>query len=212
MERDDWVRAHATRRSIVGTNGAPRCFVNPGWHHGLGIAGREEWLAAAVEAPAPPGVGGVAAVLVGLPQGANRVSMCGYVVDTWCLGVKNALGPERLAAGEFEALRRRYFAPWGSSGIPISIELARHLVLGAVEYAHRLGFAPHRDLRRARGALGAWEGPGAITFGHDGAPDYRSGPYDDPARVLATLDRTVGRGGYRYTCTITNREKTGEAA
>jgi hypothetical protein len=230
------VRAEAIRRrSSAGGDGADgdadsglRCFVSPGWHHGLAIDDHEDWLAAVAEAKAPPAIGGVASVLVASPQGHNRLSMCGYLVDTWCLGVKNALGPKRMSTRDFEAYRRHYFEPWGSSGIAIPVELARHLVLGAVEYARRLGFAPHRDLRRARAALGDWEGPSAIAFGHDGTPDYRSGPYDDPERVLATLDRTVGRGryrftaelgglddlgdGYRYTYTITDQDTIGEAA
>ena len=29
-------------------------------------------------------------------------------------------------------------------------------------------------------------------------PCYVEGPYDDPRRVLATLERAVGRGGYHY--------------
>jgi len=231
------VRAEAIRRrSSVGgggndggdADGAPRCFVSPGWHHGLGIGGQEEWLAAAAEVEAPPGTAGVVAVLVAAPQGQNRLSICGYLVDTWCLGVKNALGPKRVSTRDFEAFRQHYFEPWRSRGVPIPVELARHLVLGAVEYARGLGFEPHRDLRRARDGLGAWEGPSVITFGRDGTPYYTSGPYDDPERVLATLDRRVGRGGYhytvevgglddlgdgyRYTCTITDQDEIGEAA
>lgn len=73
--------------------------------------------------------------------------------------------------------------------MPVPLELAQHLVLGAVEYARSLGFMPHRDFRRTRRALGSWDGPSAITFGKDGKPLYVNGPYDDPERVLATLER-----------------------
>ena len=72
-------------------------------------------------------------------------------------------------------------------------------MLGAADYAWRLGFEPQRDFRRARRPLGPWEGPSAITFGRDRKPHYLSGPYEDPRRVLATLERTVGRGGFGYT-------------
>lgn len=231
------VRAEAIRRrSSVGEGGndggdadsASRCFVSPGWHHGLGIDGRQEWLAATAEVETPPGTAGVVAVLVAAPQGQNRLSTCGYLVDTWCLGVKNALGPKRLSTREFGAFRQRYFEPWRSRGVQVPSEFARHLVLGSVEYARGLGFEPHPDLSLARGGLGAWEGPSAITFGRHGTPYYMSGPHDDPKRVLATLDRSVGRGGYHYTvelgalddlgdgyryaCTITDQDQIGEAA
>ena len=54
----------------------------------------------------------------------------------------------------------------------------------------------HRDFKPARSALGSWEGPSAITFGMDGKPHYLDGPDDDPQRVRATLERTVGQGGF----------------
>ena len=75
-------------------------------------------------------------------------------------------------------------------------------MLGAVRFARRLGFEPHRDFERARSALGGWEGPSAITFGLDGTPHYINGPYEDPQRVLATLEPTVGRGGFHYTVSM----------
>jgi len=167
-------------------------------------------------------------VLVASPDGHNRVVVCGYLVDTWCLGVKDVLGPKRIGRRDFDALERVYFSPWASPGIPIPVELARDLVLGAVEYARLLGFEPHRDFGRARRLLGPWPGPSAITFGRDGKPCYVNGPYEEPERVLATLERTVGGGGfhytvslddlgglhdgYRYTVSVTDMDELGDAA
>jgi hypothetical protein len=129
---------------------------------------------------------------------------------------------------EFEAFKHHYFGPWGSEGIQVPPELARHLVLGAVDYARSLGFSPHRDFARARRVLGSWDGPSAITFGRDGTPCYVNGPYEDPDQVMATLERTVGRerfnyvvslgevdgldDGYAYTATITDLNELGDAA
>ncbi len=78
------------------------------------------------------------------------------------------------------------------------LDLAQHLVLGAVEYARQLGFQPHRDFTAAAGHLGDWIGPSAITFGRDGMPFYMQGPYDSPYHVIQTLNRTVGRDNYHY--------------
>jgi hypothetical protein len=78
------------------------------------------------------------------------------------------------------------------------LELARHLVLGAIDYARSLGFGPRPDFAPARPKLGDWEGPSALTFGKDGKPYYISGPHDDASRVIATLERTVGRDGYHF--------------
>ena len=204
-----------------------QCWVSPGWRHGLRIEGHADWPDDA-GAPAEAGDSGVALLLAAAPDGHNRLSVSGYLIDTWCLGVKNALGPKRMARRDFDALRRAYFAPWQSPGISVPVELAQDLVLGAVEYARRLGFEPHAEFGRARRMLGAWAGPSAITFGRDGMPYYVNGPYEDPERVLATLERSVGRGGfrftvslgelegpdggYRYTASVTDMDALGDAA
>jgi hypothetical protein len=186
-----------------------RCWINPGWRHGLRIEGHDDWPGDA-GAPSEAGDSGVALVVVAQPYGYDRLTVCSYLVDTWCLGVKNAIGPKRAGRRELEALRRQCYAPWRSSGIPIPLELAQHLVLGAVEFARRLGFEPHRDFKRARDVLGSWEGPSAITFGMHGKPHYINGPYEDPQRVLVTLERAVGRGGFHYTVSLGEADDLGD--
>lgn len=184
-----------------GATNQTQCWVSPGWRHGLRIEGHDDWPDDA-GAPTRTGDSGVALVVVAAPDGYKRVSTCSYLVDTWCLGVKNALGPRRMSSRDLPAFRRLLLGPWRSDGILIPLELAQHLVLGAVAYADRLGFEPHPDFERARRPLGSWEGPSAITFGMGGKPHYLNGPYEDPERVLATLERTVGRGGFHYTVSL----------
>ena len=87
------------------------------------------------------------------------------------------------------------------------IELVRDLVLGAAEYARQLGFAPHPDFQQARAHLGPWTGPSAITFGRNAKPTYISGPYDDPDRILHTLQSAVGRKGFNYTIGVDLTDK-----
>jgi hypothetical protein len=186
-----------------------RFWISPGWRHGLRIEGHDHWPGDA-GAPSQAGDSGVALVLVANPDGHDRLAMCSYLVDTWCLGVKNAMGPKRMGRRELEALRRKCYAPWRSHGIAIPRELAQHLVLGAVAFARRLGFEPHRDFQRARSVLGSWDGPTAITFGMDGKPHYINGPYEDPQRVLATLERAVGRGGFHYTVSLGEADDLGD--
>lgn len=186
-----------------------RCWVSPGWRHRLRIAGHDEWPADA-GAPSAVGDSGVAVVLAARPSGYNRVEACSYLLDTWCLGVKNATGPKRMSCRELDTLRHRSFAPWQSHGIPVPLELAQNLVLGVVEFARELGFEPHRDFARARTALGDWQGPSAITFGMDGKPHYINGPYDDPERILTVLDRTVGRDHFRFTVSLGEADDFGD--
>ena len=67
------------------------CWVSPGWSRDLAIAGQHDWpdLPVAEDGPA-----GIACVAVARRHRPQRVSVCGYLVDTYCLGVKNALGPK----------------------------------------------------------------------------------------------------------------------
>ena len=203
--------ASAVPGSVSGDPGARqvRCWVSPDWHFGLRVDGHSDWLR---DAGAPTGGadGGLAMVLIAEPRRRDRLSVCGYLVDTWCLGVKNALGPRSMGANEFVAFKHDYFEPWGSECISIPLELAQHLVFGAVDFARGLGFEPHRDFRRARRALGAWNRPSAITFGLDGEAVYVNGPYDDEERVLATLERTVGCGGYHSTVSPGEVDRPGD--
>lgn len=227
-ERESQAMATGPRNaSDGGAAGQARAWVSPGWRHGLRIDGHADWPD---DAGSPPQASdsGVACVLVAAPDTRGTHSICGYLVDTWCLGVKNAIGPKRMRPRELEAFRRQYFGLWRSEGIRVPLELAQHLVLGAVDYARSLGFEPHPDFRRVRRALGSWDGPSAITFGVHGKPLYVNGPYEDPQRVLATLERSVGRDGfhysvsvghddglgdgYRYTATLTDLDGLGDAA
>jgi hypothetical protein len=102
----------------------------------------------------------------------------------------------RWTSGGCRSLTALAFSAYSGPPVSAPIDVVRDLVLGAAEYAHGLGFAPHPDFEQARRHLGSWEGPSAIAFGCDGQPHYINGPDDDPEHVLFTLRRTVGTGGF----------------
>jgi hypothetical protein len=81
---------------------------------------------------------GLAAVLVGRRHRYDKVRVGGYLVDVHCLGVTNALGPDLMDARELVEFRRLYFETYEGTPVEAPIELAQHLVLGAVEYAREL--------------------------------------------------------------------------
>jgi hypothetical protein len=175
--------------------GVVGCWVSPGWSIDLTVHGHPEWRDTDDTADFP---GGIAAVLVARRHRTNRVSVCGYLVDTYCLGVKNALGPRVLRGRDLPAFVHVYFDGFEPAGPPLRapLELARHLVYGGVEAARRLGFDPHADFAAAAGHLGPWTGNSAITFGKNGAPFYVAGPYDNAGAVIATLTETVGEDNF----------------
>ncbi len=126
------------------------CWVNAGWSTVPSIAGRPEWR----DPGADDGTGGLVTALVARRRRHRRsVTVSIYLLDAYCLGVKNAMGPDNMKDQALRRLMDHVFS--GYHAPPVSaIELVCDLVLGAAEYAYRLGFAPHPDFERARAHLG----------------------------------------------------------
>lgn len=187
--------AAETEPAVVGS------WVSHGWSAGLTVDGHPEWP----DHPRDLGEKGLACVAVARRHRPQRVSVCGYLVDVYCLGVKNALGPKIMNERDLPAYLDMFFAAiqQGEPPLEVSLDLARHLVWGAVDYARALGFEPHRDFRPAAGHLGEWQETSAITFGQDGMPLYVSGPHDNPGAVMRTLRRTVGEGNFHFLTHVT---------
>jgi hypothetical protein len=182
--------ADAPQRPIVG------CWVSPGWSAGLSVHGHPDWPG--LGAP-ESGASGLVSVLVGREQGPSRVRVYGYLVDVYCLGLKDFLGPRAMDRHDLAELTRSHFAAYHAPPLAAPIELARHIVFGAIEYARNLGFAPPPGFFPAAAAhLGPWAGPGAIEFGNQGKPYFIQGPRDDPDSVMETLERSVGRDNFHY--------------
>ena len=172
------------------------CLLNAGWSTGLSIQGHPEWHDLGVD----DGTHGLVTALVARRRRHRRgATVCVYLLDVYCLGVKNAMGPDNTNDQALRRLTDQVFSSYHTPPAPAPIELVRDLVLGAADYAQTLGFAPHPDFQPARAHLGPWTGPSAITFGRDGKPTYVSGPYDDPDHIIRTLRRSVGRKGFNYT-------------
>ena len=169
------------------------CWISPAWSRDLIITPREGWDDVDL---GPDGPAGVALVLVARRGRDNEVVACGYLVDTFCLGVKNTLGPERMHSRDLPGFLSLYFAAFPARPLRAPLELAQHVVHGAVAFAAALGLDPHPDFANARGYLGELNEPCAITFGRRGRPLYVAGPHDDPLAILRTLEASVGGDGF----------------
>lgn len=189
------VREVAAERPVTAVADAPiaGCWVSPGWSNELVVERRDGWDDVDVGSDGPAGI---AIVLVARARRHDRVTACVYLVDTFCLGVKNVTGPLQLRDRDLPALVRMHFAVFQWPALRAPIELAQHLVLGAVAFAARLGCAPHPDFDGARGHLGELREPCAITFGREGRPLYVAGPHDDPIAIMQTLVATLGSDGF----------------
>lgn len=187
----------AAKESSAAAGPAPLvgCWVSAGWASGLTVRGHAAWPGLDADDPAADGL---AAVLVARRHRYDKVSVCGYLVDVYCLGVKNALGPRVMDEHALLAFRRRFFEGYDAEPLAAPLDLAQQLVIGALDYARSLGFEPPAEYTDAAGHLGPGSGPCDIEFGRDRKPYFVQGPYDDPRRIMRTLDNTVGQGNYHY--------------
>ena len=159
--------------------------LGPGDPAGLAVDDHPEWR----DGYEPgPGCSGLVSVLIARDAGRNRLSVCGYLVDVYCLGVKNKVGPLVMSARQCEEFTGQFFGAYPEPPLAATLELAQDLVCGAVE-SRSLGFEPAAEVHDVKGHLGGWSGPSAIRFGRDGKPLFVEGPYDNGRHIVRQLER-----------------------
>lgn len=141
---------------------------------------------------------GMAIVSVARKGGYNRLTVCTYLLDLWCLGVKDTLGPRKLDEMDYKKLINAAYRGFPEGTREITLEQAQALVFSAVDYAAQLGLSPHPDFEKLRSHLGEWSGEPKIQCGRNGKPFYMSGPYDNPNKIIKTLRKNVGEGNFDY--------------
>ena len=155
------------------------------------------------------------AVLVRRGPG-GLTAMATFLLDVYCLGVKDVLA--RVAPDHSISAALARMGEGGCRWIDASPEHVRKLVEGAMGYALSLGLAPHRDCAAALSLFGDLDSSKCateFTFGSEGQPCFIAGPYDSHARiveVLNTLRRTCGPDGFHYTVPLASPELSDELA
>ncbi len=146
---------------------------------------------------------GIGNVIVTRFKADGRTESGVFLIDVFCLGVKDAFFAEFNSHQVYhDRLIGRIQEE--SELIPMAAAAARKLVEGAVAWAAQLGFAPAPDYRRAArvfGGLSAAEHQEEFVFGDQGKPLFAAGPNDGPERcrkILAALHRRCGPDGYHY--------------
>ncbi|MEQ9672061.1 DNA-binding response regulator [Coleofasciculus sp. G2-EDA-02] len=141
---------------------------------------------------------GLALVCITRKPKYDRFTVCTYLLDVWCLGVKDTMGPRQLNSVEYKQMLDYAYRGFPEGHQKITLEQAQSLVYSAVDYAEQLGFQPHRDFKRSRQHLGKWSGQPKIQLGRNGKPFYISGPYDNSEMIINILNKNVGEGNYDY--------------
>lgn len=144
---------------------------------------------------------GMGNVVIARFKGNGDAELGVFLLDLYCLGVKNGFF-RPAPAEEYEQFLARLFRH--ETPVALSPACARKLVEGGVAYAQKLGLPPHEDYRKAArvfGGINAAECQEEFVYGHQGKPLYVQGPNDSPAfarRVLTSLKAHCGEGNYHY--------------
>jgi hypothetical protein len=150
---------------------------------------------------------GIGWVLLSRELPGRQVAVASFLVDRYCLGVKDAFG-EVLSRPEYNNKYLRKAASEMASQ-SVSPADARKLIEDAVAYARGLGLHPHADYFKAIllfGSVNAAEGTDHFEFGKDGKPFFVAGPHDTPERcrqILGVLNESCGPGNYHYVLPLT---------
>lgn len=135
-----------------------------------------------------------------LPNGT--VAVAAFLVDRYCLGVKDAfafiLGRSSYDEKFVRQTRSRFAVR------DLSPPAARKIVEQAIAYARGLGIAPHPDYQTAMvlfGDIDASECQEEFEFGKDGKPFFVPGPGETPERsrqIVSILTHSCGADGFHY--------------
>jgi len=146
---------------------------------------------------------GMGTVTVVRKLSLGRYGLAVFLLDMWCLGVKDAFF--RVAdAEQYEAFQVSSEAAGATEAIEPA--RARRLLHDAAAYGAANGFPPSENFAEIERMFGDVAPAGArFVFGRDGKPDYVAGPRDSRSRIMrirAVLERRFGLDGFHFTIPV----------
>jgi hypothetical protein len=144
---------------------------------------------------------GIGMVILTRKTGGDRFAIAGFLVDVYCLGVKDVLFRE-----SDETEMEMFFGTMEEDAplAPVDPPYARKLLRDAVAYAQSLGLAPHADYAAVEPLFADVASDACdaqFQFGCEGRPRYIPGPFESPTQVrrrLESLQRRLGAGGFDF--------------
>jgi len=159
------------------------------------LAGAEAWPVVAAFVPEQLWEHGIGQLVLARRCPDGRIACAVYLVDTYCLGVKNAFW-NLMSEWEYDKLVRNV----SSKGrlMAVAPEALAKIVLESVAYAQSFGLPAHPDFRHARmllAGIDASQCADTFHFGKDGKPLYINGPHDSPEKIKVIIQRLEASGG-----------------
>lgn len=147
---------------------------------------------------------GLVEILIARQQPDGDICFGVYLVDKYCLGLKNTFANAGFSLSRYQnEARNRIFRE--TKPKECSLELAQQMIYESIDYAAQFGFEPNKDFALSQYLLtprGELEEPYNLTFGHNGKPFFIAGPHDNAQSILRQLEKTAGPGNYDYLVAI----------
>jgi hypothetical protein len=150
---------------------------------------------------------GLGQIIVSCKNSIGHIVVGTYVVDTYCLGVKDCF-LRTVSLYEYKELMRNISRSCGKMHA-VEAGYACALIHQAVKYAKNIGFNPHPDFFKARKILDniTLDETQEFVFGKNGKPFYIQGPNESKTevnRIMHILEENLGKGGYEFMVVASN--------
>jgi hypothetical protein len=142
---------------------------------------------------------GFACVLIARQHVNGNFSFAGFLVDVFCLGVKDTIFSANEPEENYLRVKDIYRDMTATELQKLDYNAAHNFVYGGLAYAEDLGFEPNPDFAYTRFILEEDTDDIPLIeyeFGRDGMPVYCPGPRDNYDRVLHLLKENAGEGNF----------------
>lgn len=152
---------------------------------------------------------GIGHVVISRKNNTFNVAVGVYLIDVFCLGVKNCF--LRITdQGDYQMLLD-HIQRTGEDLQLMDAVYANTLIYKAAAYANQFGFKPHYDFAKAKSLLKniTINEEQTFTFGKDGQPFYIQGPNEsrsDIKKIMKTLELHNGAGNYHAMLEVAESE------
>lgn len=143
---------------------------------------------------------GLAHILLSRQQPDGNIAFGVYLVDIFCLGLKNTFCNVNFPIWKYER-RVKEGLSQHEHLVDCPVALAHQIIYGAIDYAAELGFGPQKDFKMskyildARSTLKDTEG---VEFGKNGKPFFIPGSDDNAKLIVKKLEERLGEGNFHF--------------
>ena len=149
--------------------------------------------------------GGIDDIIVTRQHTGGRISIACYVVDYYCLGVKNSFYRLRIEDYELHDQMRNEWS--GLTFRECSYEEAHNRIYGAIAFAEEAGIAPHKSFALTQYMLEEDTDDVPLIeyeYGKDGKHLLICDTQLEASKYLPLLEKNLGKGNYDYIIGIGN--------